>query len=135
MENINNVPKARKKRFTEIGKNIKVLALVGLGIVIGTSFLYSYQLYVQLGDFIKQSVVLSLTRLRYRTLLRLLLLEFRKILQHRLRGKQLKIQLKEQQEKRTLKMQIYFYEQQSANQVLTLVLRMEYQVQQDYFSI
>ena len=53
MENINNVPKARKKRFTEIGKNIKVLALVGLGIVIGTSFLYSYQLYVQLGDFIK----------------------------------------------------------------------------------
>jgi len=53
MENINNVPKARKKRFTGVGKNIRVLALIGLGAIIGTSFLFSYQTYIQLQDFIK----------------------------------------------------------------------------------
>jgi len=53
MENINNVPKARKKRFTGVGKNIRVLALIGLGAIIGTSYLFSYQTYIQLQDFIK----------------------------------------------------------------------------------
>jgi len=47
------VPKARKKRFTGVGKNIRVLALIGLGAIIGTSFLFSYQTYIQLQDFIK----------------------------------------------------------------------------------
>ena len=55
MENITNAPKVQKtkKRFTGVGKNIRVLALIGLGAIIGTSFLFSYQTYIQLQDFIK----------------------------------------------------------------------------------
>jgi len=52
MENINNVPKAQKKTKKKSG-NLKVISLVVLGAIIGCSYLYAYQTYVELSGFIQ----------------------------------------------------------------------------------